>query len=161
MDPNTAARFRKVCGMLGSSHDGERAAAALKATELLKQIGANWGDVAIGAEQGSATYPGLGDEVLRRQLATMIQRHAQVSNSYNELAQSTRIERAMSARLKEALEDKLLETERQLTVAQEALEQQAKEKQTPVGWAISKIVDLAAFVFTAWIVAVVWKATTS
>ncbi len=35
-------RLAKVCGMLGSSHQGERAAAALKATELLRDAGLTW-----------------------------------------------------------------------------------------------------------------------
>jgi len=41
-------RFRKVCGLLGSNQVGERAAAALKATEILKAEGKSWGDVAVG-----------------------------------------------------------------------------------------------------------------
>lgn len=42
------ARFTKILGMLGSSHDGERAAAALKATELLRSAGKSWSDVGLG-----------------------------------------------------------------------------------------------------------------
>lgn len=41
-------RFRKVLGMLGSNHDGERAAAALKASEMLKAAGKSWGEVGLG-----------------------------------------------------------------------------------------------------------------
>lgn len=40
-------RFRKVCGLLGSEHDGERAAAAVKATEMLKAAGKSWGQVGL------------------------------------------------------------------------------------------------------------------
>lgn len=47
-------RFRKLCGMLGSEHDGERAAAALKATELLKASGKTWADVAVNGGAGNA-----------------------------------------------------------------------------------------------------------
>lgn len=42
MDAKTLARFRKVCGLLGSAHDGERTAAALKAA------GKTWDDVGFG-----------------------------------------------------------------------------------------------------------------
>jgi hypothetical protein len=35
-------RLAKIAGMLGSAHDGERAAAALKATKLLSGLGLNW-----------------------------------------------------------------------------------------------------------------------
>lgn len=48
-DAITMARFRKFCGLLGSEHDGERAAAALKATELLRTQGKTWADVGIGS----------------------------------------------------------------------------------------------------------------
>lgn len=54
MDAPTLDRFRKILGLLGSDHDGERAVAALKATAMLKASGATWGDVAIG-RQSSAT----------------------------------------------------------------------------------------------------------
>ncbi len=43
------ARFRKVCGLLSSQHDGERAAAASKATEMLRAAGRSWADVGVGA----------------------------------------------------------------------------------------------------------------
>lgn len=35
-------KLAKVCGMLGSAHAGERAAAALKATALLSEMGLTW-----------------------------------------------------------------------------------------------------------------------
>jgi hypothetical protein len=38
-------RLIKVLGLLGSSHDGERAAAAERATAILKKHGATWFDV--------------------------------------------------------------------------------------------------------------------
>jgi Skp family chaperone for outer membrane proteins len=41
-------RFRKICGLLGSDQVGERAAAAFKATEMLKQNGHSWGAVNVG-----------------------------------------------------------------------------------------------------------------
>jgi hypothetical protein len=38
-------RLIKVLGLLGSNHDGERAAAANLATSILKKHGATWGDL--------------------------------------------------------------------------------------------------------------------
>ena len=38
-------RLVKLCGMLGSAHDGERAAAALKADTLVRGHGLRWPDV--------------------------------------------------------------------------------------------------------------------
>lgn len=40
-------RFRKVLGMLGSEHEGERSAAALRATAMLKESGIDWGAVTV------------------------------------------------------------------------------------------------------------------
>lgn len=40
-------RFRRLCGMLGSEHVGERAAAALKATAFLREHGLTWADVQL------------------------------------------------------------------------------------------------------------------
>lgn len=48
-------KFRKICGMLGSEHDGERANAARLASALLKQNGASWNAISIGAGQSSAS----------------------------------------------------------------------------------------------------------
>ena len=36
MDDGDSQKLAKLCGMLGSNHDGERASAALKASEFLK-----------------------------------------------------------------------------------------------------------------------------
>jgi hypothetical protein len=41
LDEKTTKRL-KLLGMCGSSHDGERAAAALKATELVRSLGCTW-----------------------------------------------------------------------------------------------------------------------
>ena len=35
----------KVCGLLSSSHDGERAAAALQASRIVKAAGLSWSDL--------------------------------------------------------------------------------------------------------------------
>ena len=40
-------RFRKVLGMLGSDQPGERSAAALKATEMLRESGVDWSAVSV------------------------------------------------------------------------------------------------------------------
>lgn len=40
-------RLRKMLGMLGSDQPGERSAAALKATELLRDAGMSWADVSV------------------------------------------------------------------------------------------------------------------
>jgi len=46
LDPRDADRFGKLLGMLGSSHDGERASAAARATEFLHARRLGWPDVA-------------------------------------------------------------------------------------------------------------------
>ena len=43
--PDACARLAKLLGMLGSDHAGERAAAGLKADEMLKREGLRWADV--------------------------------------------------------------------------------------------------------------------
>jgi hypothetical protein len=43
--PDAVERLIKLLGMLGSAHDGERAAAGLKAHELVKRHGLTWADV--------------------------------------------------------------------------------------------------------------------
>jgi hypothetical protein len=47
LDPQSAARLVKLCGMLGSEHDGERAAAAFKADRFIRGLGLTWGDIVI------------------------------------------------------------------------------------------------------------------
>lgn len=41
-------RLRKVCGLLGSEHHGERAAAGLRATSMLRAAGKSWSDIEVG-----------------------------------------------------------------------------------------------------------------
>lgn len=57
---NLLDRLRKLCGMLGSAHDGERAAAALKADQLLRDSGLTWRDVIRlpGSSTAGARKPG-------------------------------------------------------------------------------------------------------
>jgi hypothetical protein len=45
LDTQPAQRLVKLCGMFGSEHDGERAAAALKADELVRGLGLTWSDI--------------------------------------------------------------------------------------------------------------------
>jgi hypothetical protein len=44
---NELLRLAKLCGMLGSAHDGERAAAALKADQLVRAHGLTWGQLLV------------------------------------------------------------------------------------------------------------------
>ena len=55
--PAEAALFAKICGLLGSSFDGERAAAAHKATEFLKARGLSWGEF-VHLAMGQASHGG-------------------------------------------------------------------------------------------------------
>ena len=40
--PAAVDRLAKVASLLGSSHDGERSAAAYRATEILRELGLTW-----------------------------------------------------------------------------------------------------------------------
>jgi hypothetical protein len=44
LDPRVTDRLAKICAMLGSNHDGERASAALVADRILKASGLTWAD---------------------------------------------------------------------------------------------------------------------
>jgi hypothetical protein len=45
--PDALERLIKLLGMLGSAHDGERAAAGLKAHELIRRHGLTWEDILL------------------------------------------------------------------------------------------------------------------
>jgi len=45
LDPNTAGKLAKLCGLFGSDHDGERASAAAMADKIIKANGLSWFDV--------------------------------------------------------------------------------------------------------------------
>jgi hypothetical protein len=45
LQPKLADRLSRILGMLGSDYDGERAAAGLKATQLLREAGLTWDDL--------------------------------------------------------------------------------------------------------------------
>ena len=58
-------RLAKFCGLLGSNHEGERAAAALKATEALQSMGLTWEDL-VKAASGRTTVSVRVQEAPRR-----------------------------------------------------------------------------------------------
>lgn len=47
LDSSTADKLAKLCGMFGSEHMGERAAAAQRADRLVKSRGLSWFDVIL------------------------------------------------------------------------------------------------------------------
>jgi hypothetical protein len=48
-DNKTIQKLVKICGMLGSAYDGERAAAALMATQIINDLDLSWEDVIVSA----------------------------------------------------------------------------------------------------------------
>ena len=50
-------RLSKLCGMLGSAHAGERAAAAAKADQLIRKHGLTWTEVLTSAPRTLAAPP--------------------------------------------------------------------------------------------------------
>jgi hypothetical protein len=61
----TIARLVKVLGMLGSPHVGERAAAGLKADQLVKQLGLRWPDI-IAVKRAPTTVAADGGDPIPR-----------------------------------------------------------------------------------------------
>jgi hypothetical protein len=47
LDISSAERLSKLLGMLGSTHDGERAAAGLKANQLVRDLGLTWSEIIV------------------------------------------------------------------------------------------------------------------
>ena len=47
LDPRTADKLARICGLFGSDHDGERATAAAMADKLLRQRGLTWRAVIV------------------------------------------------------------------------------------------------------------------
>jgi hypothetical protein len=45
LSPPSRERLARICGLLGSDYEGERANAALAATRLLQRHGLTWGDL--------------------------------------------------------------------------------------------------------------------
>jgi septal ring factor EnvC (AmiA/AmiB activator) len=54
MQKKDLARLNRILGLLGSDHPGERASAALAATNFLKKHDMTWDDVLGGAAQSAA-----------------------------------------------------------------------------------------------------------
>ena len=78
LNPSAVARLAKICGLLGSDQDGERAAAAAAATRVLRDHGLSWSDlVHRGAAAASNSAPAqttmIPQEIARRILSG--QRH--------------------------------------------------------------------------------------
>jgi hypothetical protein len=45
LDPKATNKLAKICGMFGSVHEGERAAAAALADRMVSELGLRWADV--------------------------------------------------------------------------------------------------------------------
>ena len=87
MDALTLARFRKVCGLLGSDHEGERAAAAVMATRFLKNNGKTWADVgfANAAQLAQAYSDSVLADLYRKSLDGERARTTQMAEEINRL----------------------------------------------------------------------------
>lgn len=57
LQPDYRAKLVKLLGMLGSDHDGERAAAALLADQHRRKCGLTWGEILIPAPAPEALKP--------------------------------------------------------------------------------------------------------
>jgi hypothetical protein len=60
LGPDALERLIKLLGMLGSAHDGERAAAGLKAHELIRRYGLTWSDILLATPSSPPPPPKLG-----------------------------------------------------------------------------------------------------
>ena len=47
LDPSTADKLAKLCGLFSSDHDGERASAAAMANKLIRQRGLTWQQIIL------------------------------------------------------------------------------------------------------------------
>jgi hypothetical protein len=56
LDPNTADRLAKLCGLFSSHHDGERSAAAQKADQLVRGLGLTWPDIILARWNARPTW---------------------------------------------------------------------------------------------------------
>jgi hypothetical protein len=45
LDAKVSQKLAKICGMFGSAHEGERAAAAALADRMVRELGLRWADV--------------------------------------------------------------------------------------------------------------------
>jgi hypothetical protein len=58
-------KLNRILGMLGSDHDGERAAAGIAATNFLKARNLSWWTVIGGDRRAAAPAPGKGEMAMR------------------------------------------------------------------------------------------------
>jgi hypothetical protein len=63
LDPETATKLAKLCGLFGSHHDGEVAAAARKVHQIVRSAGFVWGDIIV--SRSTSAVEDLIDEALR------------------------------------------------------------------------------------------------
>lgn len=84
-------RFFAIIGLLSSDHDGERANAAAKATQMLKEAGLTWGELSgtLGTTPGS-TADRYGRMALEEQLNGARQRAETAEKQVRHLQQSQR-----------------------------------------------------------------------
>lgn len=96
MTPADLERFHKLCGLLGSDQIGERAAAALKCTELLKVHGLTWSDVTLpvsGADVPAQRREAMGSQM--RQTTEQMERDAHAAmREFSETLHKGRADRA-------------------------------------------------------------------
>jgi hypothetical protein len=70
-------RLSKLCGMFGSDHAGERAAAAAKADQLVRKLGLTWNDVLISTPRALAAPPASSAQKL-----AFVRQHLRALNSW-------------------------------------------------------------------------------
>jgi hypothetical protein len=79
LDPATASKLAKICGMFASDQLGERASAALKAADLVKRAGCTWDEVLAPAPAavmpGEASGPTASAVGMHRSLASWALRY--------------------------------------------------------------------------------------
>ncbi|MCP1335157.1 hypothetical protein [Futiania mangrovi] len=84
LDDQTRDRLAKLLGMLGSDHDGERAAAGLKADRLVKKIGASWYDILKPQETTRAADPVWRDPRDWREALALCLRYSEWLNDWED-----------------------------------------------------------------------------
>jgi hypothetical protein len=71
LDPAVAAKLAKVLGLLGSAHDGERAAAGLLANRIVRDASLDWNAVLGVADGAEDAPPSDRDDLARWTLARL------------------------------------------------------------------------------------------
>lgn len=78
VDPKAATRLGKLCGLLGSDHEGERSNAAALATRELRALGMSWQELVARAfprciqAPAHAAAPASGDRWCREMLRRLL-----------------------------------------------------------------------------------------